>query len=82
MQTKLESLREAALNTGCAFLLSVLSQRFIIAPLQLAHHAAGGNLTDWLPAVLITGYYTMLSLGRNYFVRRFGNKRQVRARRG
>ncbi|MGI9251334.1 MAG: DUF7220 family protein [Pseudohongiellaceae bacterium] len=78
MQTKLESLREAAMNTACAFLLSVLSQRFIISPLQEAHYLAGGDLTDWIPAILITGYYTLLSVGRNYLIRRIGNRRQAR----
>ncbi|MGI9250805.1 MAG: DUF7220 family protein [Pseudohongiellaceae bacterium] len=76
-QSKWESLREAMLNTGVAFLLSLLCQRFIVAPLQLQHQQAGGDLTDWLPAVLITIFYTGISLARNYFVRRFSNRRNL-----
>lgn len=78
MQSKWDSLREALGNTGAAFVLSLLSQKFIISPLQLAHVAEGGMLTDWLPAFLITGYYTLLSVGRNYAVRRIGNWRLSR----
>lgn len=81
MQTKLESLREALGNTLCAFVLSCAAQKFIIAPLQLAHLQAGGAITDWLPAVLITCFYTLLSVGRNYVIRRLGNRRQMRGRR-
>lgn len=81
MQTKLESLREALGNTMCAFLLSLASQKWIISPLQLEYYEASGDMTGFLPAFLITLYYTLLSVGRNYVMRRLGNRRHLRDRR-
>lgn len=78
MQSRMESLKEALGNTGVAFVLSLISQRYLIAPLQDWHVQAGGELTQWLPAILITVYYTLLSIGRNYVIRRLGNRRQGR----
>lgn len=77
-QSARESWREAWQNTACAFVLSLLSHRYIIAPNLELWVDGGGEIGDWIPAALTTIYYTLLSLARNFIVRRVGNRRMVK----
>lgn len=70
-QSPLESLIEAAINTGVAFGLSLLSHVWIIGPIYLIYIAKGGDITSYECGIYTTLFYTGLSFGRNYFIRRF-----------
>lgn len=74
-QTRLESLKESLSNTGLAFGLSWASHCWLIAPLLLYYEHSGGNAKGWLAGLLVTIYYTILSLFRNYAIRRWHNSK-------
>lgn len=67
MQTKKQSLIESLSNTGIGFLISYLSC-FIIFPLVGFNSGAGNNL-------IITIYFTIISIVRSYVLRRVFNNR-------
>ena len=74
-QTKKDSLKEAFSNTAAAFILSLLAHKYIVSALTGEYIESGGVITDWSVALFTTLFYTALSLGRNYFVRRVWNKK-------
>lgn len=65
-QSKLHSLKEAAVNTGIGFLMSLVLQIFLA-------WAYGTQLTLF-QNIQITIYFTILSIIRSYVVRRWFNK--------
>ena len=68
MQTKLESLIEACTNTLIGFSVSFLST-FIIFPLVGYETSFGKNL-------IVTLFFTVVSVFRGYVVRRFFNRKK------
>lgn len=66
MQTKKLSFYEAISNTGVGFIIS-LSATFVIFPLVGVPTTPGQN-------VLVTVCYTVISIIRNYVVRRWFNE--------
>ena len=66
MQTKKQSLIEASTNTAIGFGISFAST-FLILPLVGIETTAGTNL-------LITVYFTVISILRGYVIRRWFNK--------
>ena len=68
MQTKKESLTEALANVLIGYLLAVFSQ-LIVFPLCDIHTTFKNNLKIGL-------YFTIISLIRNYIIRRFFNKKE------
>lgn len=73
-QTKWESVKEAVTNTGVAFTVSLLFHKLLVADWQVEWVNNGRELTDWWAAVWITVFYTVMSLLRNYIIRRCFNK--------
>lgn len=68
-QSKKQSLIEAVTNTAVGFVISFLSITLIL-PLMGFESSAGQNLT-------LTVYFTFISIGRSYILRRiFNNKRK------
>ena len=67
MQTKKQSFIEALTNTGIGFLVSFAST-FLIFPLVGVKTNAGINL-------IITIYFTIISILRGYVLRRWFNKK-------
>ena len=72
MQTKRESMIEAGLNTGSAFILSM-----ILAELLFPILFAEGDVTSVKNAFAV-GCFTVLSLARNYVWRRYFNHRLIK----
>ncbi|MBK5213614.1 MAG: hypothetical protein JJE55_08150 [Flavobacteriaceae bacterium] len=68
MQTKKQSFIEACTNTAVGFGISLLSI-FIILPILGIHSTPGKNVT-------ITLYFTVISIGRSYVLRRWFNKKR------
>ena len=68
MQTKKQSFIESLANVTVGFLITVISLHIIFPFLGIENHA-GKN-------VLITLYLTVLSILRNYFLRRYFNRKQ------
>ena len=68
MQTKLQSFVEASSNVLVGYIVAVLSQ-LIIFPWFNIHIALSDNL-------LIGLYFTLISLGRSYVLRRYFNNKQ------
>lgn len=71
MQTKTQSLVESTVNTLSGFLLSWLVQITLI-PWILGIKIAAG------PGFVVTGVFTVISLGRSYFFRRIFNRIHTR----
>lgn len=67
MQSKKQSFLEALSNTAIGFAISYAST-FLVFPLAGVSSSAGTNLQ-------ITLYFTVISIARSYFLRRFFNKR-------
>jgi hypothetical protein len=67
MQTKKQSFIEASTNTAVGFLISYAST-FLIFPLMGFESSAGKN-------VIITLFFTVVSIFRGYVIRRFFNKK-------
>lgn len=70
MQTKKHSLIEACSNTAIGFVISYAST-FLIFPLVGLQSSSGKNL-------LITIFFTVISILRGYFIRRYFNGKIVR----
>lgn len=71
MQTKKQSLIESLVNVTIGFLITVVSLH-IIFPLVGIENNSGKN-------IIITLYLTILSILRNYVLRRYFNKKQIKA---
>tara|TARA_R110002096_G_scaffold397985_1_gene593978 strand:- start:112 stop:327 length:216 start_codon:yes stop_codon:yes gene_type:complete len=69
MQTKKQSLIEAFLNTAVGFGISFAST-FLIFPLMGFESSPGKNL-------IITLFFTVVSICRGYILRRFFNNRSL-----
>lgn len=67
MQSKRQSLIEAATNTAVGFMIS-LAATFVIFPLVGVASTGGKN-------VLITLFFTAVSIARSYALRRFFNNK-------
>ncbi|WP_449500864.1 DUF7220 family protein [Aureivirga marina] len=68
MQTKKQSLIESLVNVSVGFLITIISLNLIFPFLGIENHI-GKN-------TLLTIYLTVLSILRNYILRRYFNKRQ------
>lgn len=68
MQTKKQSFIESLANVAVGFLVTIISLHIIFPLLGIENHS-GKN-------TLITLYLTILSILRNYILRRFFNARQ------
>jgi predicted membrane protein len=68
-QTKKQSLLESATNTAVGFVISLIAT-FIIFPLVGFESSFSKNL-------IVTAFFTIVSLARGYFIRRFFNKEKV-----
>ena len=81
IQSRRDSWREAWQNTALAFCLSILAHRYCVMPLLDEWAAMGNDRADWSAAILTTLFYTILSLARNYAIRRHhARKEQARHR--
>ncbi len=67
MQTKKQSFIESLLNVTVGFLITIISLHLIFPLLGIENHS-GKNM-------LITIYLTILSILRNYVLRRYFNKK-------
>lgn len=68
MQSRLESLYESVHNTWIGFIISMTVQQFLIAP--AAWHLEGCHLSPLFNFVA-TCIFTVISVARNYFIRRY-----------
>lgn len=68
MQSRLESLYESVHNTWIGFIISMTVQQFLIAPAAL--HLQGCYLSPTFN-VIATCIFTVISVARNYFIRRY-----------
>lgn len=68
MQTKRESFIESLINVLIGYIISLLSL-FIIFPILGIESNPGKN-------IIITLYFTLISIGRSYFLRRYFNKKK------
>ena len=66
-QSKKHSLYESLANTGVGFILSVLAWEFIVAPF------IGFDKEGFGDGIGITLFFTVLSVVRNYYIRRYFN---------
>ena len=73
MQSKLSSLLEACAGTAIGFLVSLLAQQFVVAPVW-------GLKTSVADNIGIVLFFTVLSVVRSYIVRRLFNQRSARNR--
>lgn len=69
MQTKKQSLKESLTNTAIGFIISYIST-FLIFPLVGFESNPGKNL-------IITIYFTIISIARGYVIRRWFNKKLI-----
>jgi len=67
MQSKKHSFIEANLNTATGFIISLLLAYFLLPYF--------GTKQDIMVSLEITGIYTLVSIARNYVVRRIFNRR-------
>jgi ABC-type maltose transport system permease subunit len=67
MQTKKQSLIESFTNVAIGYIISLLSL-FIIFPILGIESSTGKN-------ILITLYFTIISVFRSYIIRRYFNKK-------
>ena len=67
MQTRLSSLIEAVINVAIGFVVSLLLTAFLLP--------AYGHHVTWSQNLQITGIFTIASIARSYFVRRWFNAR-------
>lgn len=68
MQTKKQSFLESLVNVTVGFSITIISLHIIFPLLGIENHS-GKN-------TLITIYLTILSILRNYFLRRYFNRKQ------
>jgi len=66
IQSKLESLVEAILNTLSGFIISLLTWMFIVSPIW-------GIENSFTDSLSIVGLFTVISILRSYIWRRFFN---------
>lgn len=69
MQSKTQSAIEVVVSTAVAFLISLALQHYVVSPLALRWdllHSAQGSL-------IITLFFTVISLIRSFYFRRFFN---------
>ena len=69
MQSKLESLSEAIINTFIGFVIAFISQ-LIIFPIVGIDVTLGQNF-------ILTVLFTLVSIIRNYVIRRYFNKKNL-----
>jgi hypothetical protein len=67
MQSKKQSFTESLYNVAVGYLISLISL-FIIFPIMGIESNAGKN-------IIITFYFTVISILRSYFLRRYFNKK-------
>ena len=72
-QTRLSSLIEAKVNTAIGFVMSTLAWHYLV-PILFPHLAPH---SDWGTAFGVTVFFTVLSVVRNYVIRRFFNYRSL-----
>ena len=72
MQSKLSSLTESVVSTAIGFVVSLLTQHFVINPLWGLNLSAFDNLG-------ITVVFTVISVIRQYVMRRYFNRKIVNA---
>lgn len=70
MQTKKQSFIESLANVTIGFFITMISLH-IIFPIMNIETSSGKN-------VILTTYLTVLSILRNYFLRRYFNRKQKR----
>jgi len=70
MQTKKQSFFESLANVTVGFFITIISLHIIFPMLGIENHS-GKN-------ILITIYLTILSILRNYVLRRYFNKKQLK----
>lgn len=68
MQTKGQSLTESLVNVAIGFCITMLSLHVILPILGIENHS-GKNM-------ILTIYLTILSILRNYLLRRYFNRKQ------
>lgn len=68
MQSRLSSLAESVISTAFGFVLSLLAQHFVVNPVWSLH-------SSWADSLGITVFFTVLSVARQYTIRRVFNKR-------
>lgn len=73
MQTKKRSLTEVICNVGTGILTAYLTWVFIISPWASVSNCDLNNLNT-IKIILINGVFTIVSVVRGYFWRRFFNK--------
>ena len=66
MQSRIESLLESGTSTTIGFVVALLTWQFVVAPVYHYEPTVMENLG-------ITSIFTVVSLTRQYFVRRFFN---------
>lgn len=66
MQTLRHTMIEVLVSTGAAFIISVLLQHFFVNPLWHLHSSP-------LDSIGITVFFTIVSLVRSFYFRRFFN---------
>ena len=67
MQTRLSSLIEAVINVAIGFAVSLVITSIVLP--------AYGHPVSWADNLQITGIFTVASIARSYFVRRYFNAR-------
>jgi len=67
MQTKKQSIIESLTNVTIGYLISLISL-FLIFPILGIESSTGKNL-------IITLYFTLISIARSYIIRRYFNKK-------
>jgi hypothetical protein len=70
MQTKKQSIIESLTNVGVGYLISLISL-FIIFPILGIESSPGKNF-------IITFYFTVIGIARNYILRRYFNKKLMK----
>jgi low affinity Fe/Cu permease len=73
-QSRLHSFFEANINTFVGFAMSMVVWEFVVKPLW-------GFSTSFLDNLGITCIFTVLSIARGYFIRRYFNRKTHAARR-
>jgi hypothetical protein len=66
MQTRRQTLNEVVLSTAAAFLLSAMLQHWVVNPIWHLE-------SSMLDSIGITVFFTLVSLVRSYWIRRFFN---------
>jgi hypothetical protein len=70
MQTKKQSLLESVINTAIGFIVSMLSQIFIYGVMRIPVTIS--------KSVLLTLFFTVVSIIRSYIIRRIFNKKTIK----